>query len=53
MEPLLLDPNYARQLGKQGRDVVFEKFNIEQTGEEMVRIYEGVVPHQLDQSAQV
>jgi glycosyltransferase involved in cell wall biosynthesis len=42
MEPLLLDPNYARQLGKQGREVVFEKFNIEQTGEEMVRIYEGV-----------
>ena len=43
MEPLLLDPNYARQLGKQGRDAVFEKFNIEQTAEEMVRIYEGVV----------
>ena len=42
MEPLLLDPDYARQLGKQGRDVVFEKFNIEQTAEEMVRIYEGV-----------
>jgi glycosyltransferase involved in cell wall biosynthesis len=43
MEPLLLDPVYARQLGKQGRDAVFEKFNIEQTAEEMVRIYEGVV----------
>jgi len=43
MEPLLLDRNYARQLGKQGRDAVFEKFNIEQTAEEMVRIYEGVV----------
>jgi hypothetical protein len=26
-------------MGKQGRDVVFEKFNIEQTAEEMVRIY--------------
>ena len=39
MEPLLLDPDYARQLGKQGRDAVFEKFNIEQTAEEMVRIY--------------
>lgn len=53
MEPLLLDPNYARQLGKQGRDAVFEKFSIEQTGEEMVRIYEGVVPHQLEQSARL
>jgi len=43
MEPLLLDRNYARQLGKHGREAVFEKFNIEQTAEEMVRIYEGVV----------
>jgi glycosyltransferase involved in cell wall biosynthesis len=39
MEPLLLEPDYARQLGKRGRDAVFEKFNIEQTAEEMVRIY--------------
>ena len=39
MEPLLLKPDYARQLGKRGRDAVFEKFNIEQTAEEMVRIY--------------
>jgi glycosyltransferase involved in cell wall biosynthesis len=39
MEPLLLEPDYARQLGKQGREAVFEKFNIEQTAEEMVRIY--------------
>jgi len=46
MEPLLLDPNYARQLGEQGRDAVFEKFNIEQTAKEMVRIYEGII-HQF------
>jgi hypothetical protein len=26
-------------MGKRGRDAVFEKFNIEQTAEEMVRIY--------------
>ncbi len=39
MEPLLLKPDYARELGKRGRDAVFEKFNIEQTAEEMVRIY--------------
>ena len=39
MEPLLLNPDYARQLGKQGRDAVLKKFNIEQTAVEMVRIY--------------
>ena len=39
MEPLLLDPDYAVDLGKRGRDAVLEKFNIEQTAEEMVRIY--------------
>ncbi len=39
IEKLLLEPDCARKLGKQGRDVVFEKFNIEQTAEEMVRIY--------------
>lgn len=39
MENLLLEPDCARKLGKQGRDVVFEKFNIEQTAKEMVRIY--------------
>jgi len=39
MEGLLLEPDYARQLGEQGREAVFEKFNIEQTAEEMVRIY--------------
>ncbi|MHC4426660.1 MAG: glycosyltransferase family 4 protein [Planctomycetota bacterium] len=38
-EPLLLKPDYARKLGKQGRDAVFEKFNIDQTAVEMVRIY--------------
>jgi glycosyltransferase involved in cell wall biosynthesis len=42
MEPLLLKPDYARQLGKRGRDAVFEKFNIEQTAEEMLRIYEEI-----------
>jgi glycosyltransferase involved in cell wall biosynthesis len=41
MEPMLLDPDYARRLGEQGRRAVFEKFNVEQTAREMVRIYEG------------
>ena len=39
IEKLLLEPDCARKMGIQGRDVVFEKFNIEQTAEEMVRIY--------------
>ncbi|MBA7484698.1 D-inositol-3-phosphate glycosyltransferase [subsurface metagenome] len=39
MGPLLLKPDYARELGKQGRDAVLKKFNIEQTAAEMVRIY--------------
>jgi glycosyltransferase involved in cell wall biosynthesis len=39
IEKLLIEPDYARKLGKQGRDAVFEKFNIEQTAEEIVRIY--------------
>jgi glycosyltransferase involved in cell wall biosynthesis len=46
MEPLLLKPDYARKLGKQGRDAVFERFNIEQTAREMVRIY-GEIGQQL------
>jgi len=39
IEKLLIEPDYARKLGKQGRDAVIEKFNIEQTAEEIVRIY--------------
>ncbi|MHC4727369.1 MAG: glycosyltransferase family 4 protein [Planctomycetota bacterium] len=39
IEKLLIEPDYARKLGKQGRDAVFEKFNIEQTAKEIVRIY--------------
>ena len=43
MKPLLLEPDYARQLGSRGRETVFEKFNVEQTAEEMVRIYDVIV----------
>jgi glycosyltransferase involved in cell wall biosynthesis len=42
MEPLLLDADYARQLGERGRKAVLEKFDVEQTAQEMVRIYEGI-----------
>ncbi len=44
IEKLLLEPDCARKMGKQGRDAVFEKFNIEQTAKEMVRIY-GEIAH--------
>jgi glycosyltransferase involved in cell wall biosynthesis len=43
MQSLLLDPDYACQIGKKGREAVFEKFDIGQTAKELVRIYEGVV----------
>jgi glycosyltransferase involved in cell wall biosynthesis len=36
---LLLDPNKAQKLAEQGKSAVSEKFNIEQTAEQMVRIY--------------
>lgn len=39
MEPLLLDPDLSRRLGRQGGEAVLEKFNVEQTAAEMVRIY--------------
>lgn len=39
LEPLLLKPEQARQLGEQGRKAVHEKFNIEQTARDLVRIY--------------
>ncbi len=43
MEPLLLDPDYAHKLGKQGRDAILEKFGVEQTAKEMVKIFERIV----------
>jgi glycosyltransferase involved in cell wall biosynthesis len=43
MKPLLLEPGYAQQLGKRGKEAVFEKFNVEQTAEELVRIYRMIV----------
>ncbi len=40
MQPLLLDPDHARKLGKQGKKQVFQKFNVEQTAKELMRIYQ-------------
>lgn len=42
MQTLLLDPKHARQLGKKGRDQVLQKFNVEQTATELVRIYKKI-----------
>jgi glycosyltransferase involved in cell wall biosynthesis len=43
LEQVLLDANYGRQLGAQGRDAVYEKLNVDQTARELVRISEGAV----------
>jgi glycosyltransferase involved in cell wall biosynthesis len=43
IQSLLLDPKNARRLGKQGRDRVLQKLNVEQTAQEMVRIYKMTV----------
>lgn len=39
LERLLLNPDHARQLGEQGRKAVHEKFNIDQTAGDLMRIY--------------
>ncbi|MHC4283654.1 MAG: glycosyltransferase family 4 protein [Planctomycetota bacterium] len=43
MQPLLLDPDHARKLGKQGKKQVFQKFNVEQTAKDLMRIYQVTV----------
>ncbi|UCC98594.1 MAG: glycosyltransferase family 4 protein [Phycisphaerales bacterium] len=47
IESLLLDPDYARKLGERGRRAVSEKFHINQTARNLLRIYEQVVRHNL------
>jgi len=42
MKKLLLDSDCAQQLGRQGRQAVFEKFNVERTAKDMVCIYEKI-----------
>jgi len=48
---LLLDPAKMRRLGEQGRAAVSEKFNIEQTAEQMVRIYGQIAQKYKDHDA--
>jgi len=43
IEQLLLDPDHAKELGRKGRDAVCEKFDVEQTARETVRIYEEII----------
>jgi glycosyltransferase involved in cell wall biosynthesis len=45
IETLLLDPEQARKLGEQGRKAVREKFNIEQTARDLMRIYEELIDY--------
>jgi glycosyltransferase involved in cell wall biosynthesis len=42
LKPFLLDADYARQVGAKGREAVHARFNVEQTAEAMVRIFERV-----------
>jgi glycosyltransferase involved in cell wall biosynthesis len=42
LETILLKPDYAQKLGKQGKKTVFEKFDINQTARDLMRIYEGI-----------
>ena len=48
---LLLDPDKARRLAEQGRAAVSEKFNIEQTAEQMLRIYGEIAQKYKDHDA--
>ena len=43
LKPLLLDADYALELGAKGRRGVVENFNVKQTARKMVRIYEQVI----------
>jgi len=42
IRPLLLDSGRSSRLGAEGRRVVFERFDVEQTAGEMLRIFEKV-----------
>ncbi|MHC4867234.1 MAG: glycosyltransferase family 4 protein, partial [Planctomycetota bacterium] len=42
LKPLLLDPDYGRQLGQKGRQAVLAKFTVDHTAQQMVRIFEGL-----------
>ena len=47
IETLLLNPEHARELGRQGRKVVLSNFSVEQMTHNMVRVLEKVVTNAL------
>jgi len=40
LEPLLLDPDYARRLGQQGRENVFHRFDVTETVQKTLAVYQ-------------
>jgi len=44
IETLLLNPEYARELGRQGRKAVFSNFSVEQMAGNVARVLEKVTP---------
>lgn len=43
LEPLLVDPDKARQLGQQGQEGVNAHFNIDQTTQDLLHLYEQII----------
>jgi glycosyltransferase involved in cell wall biosynthesis len=43
LESLLLDPDRARAMGQQGRDVVNEQYGVDRMADDVVRVYETLV----------
>jgi len=44
IETLLLNPEYAHELGRQGRKAVFSNFSVEQMADDVARVLEKVTP---------
>jgi len=51
LSSLLLDPAKAQKLSEQGKTAVSEKFNIQQTAKQIVRIYEQIVQNYKENDA--
>lgn len=51
LSSLLLDSTTAKKLASQGRQAIYEKFNINQTAEQMVRIYKQIAQKYKDYDA--
>jgi len=51
LSSLLLDPDKAQRLSEQGRAAIAEKFNIEQTAGQMIRIYRQIAQKYKENNA--